>query len=201
MIPHLEHPESGGVDSDGPPIVKRNIGKVVLREILETLVLFAIVMGISRVLIGNYMIEQTSAVPNYLPGDRILVDQQIYKVTGGLQRGDLIVLDASVSKDRLFKRIIGLPGESLEVRGNQVFINGKLLIEPYVTPERNQSNRFSIKRQLGPEEFWVQGDNRDGSQDSRVWNTGIKASEVVGRAWLRYWPLDKIQLIKGIAYL
>lgn len=157
-------------------------------------------MGVSRVLIGNYMIEQTSAVPNYLPGDRILVDQQIYKYTGGLKRGDLIVLDASVSKDRLFKRIIGLPGEMLEIRGNQVLINGKALPEPYVTPERNQSNRFSIKRQLGPDEYWVQGDNRDGSQDSRVWNTGIKASEVVGRAWLRYWPLAKIQLIGGITY-
>ncbi len=171
-----------------------------LREIIETLILFAIVMGVSRVLIGNYMIEQTSAVPNYLPGDRILVDQQIYKYTGGLKRGDLIVLDASVSKDRLFKRIIGLPGEMLEIRGNQVLINGKALPEPYVTPERNQSNRFSIKRQLGPDEYWVQGDNRDGSQDSRVWNTGIKASEVVGRAWLRYWPLAKIQLIGGITY-
>ena len=182
------------------PGAKRSLGKVVLREIIETLILFAIVMGVSRVLIGNYMIEQTSAVPNYLPGDRILVDQQIYKYTGGLKRGDLIVLDASVSKDRLFKRIIGLPGEMLEIRGTQVLINGKVLAEPYVTPERNQSNRFNIKRQLGPDEYWVQGDNRDGSQDSRVWNTGIKASEVVGRAWLRYWPLAKIQLIGGITY-
>ncbi len=178
----------------------KRIARVVVREVIETIVLFAIVMGIFRFTIGNYVIEQTSAKPNYNPGDRILVDQQLYKWTGGLKRGDLIVLEGQQGRtERLFKRVIGLPGEKVEVRENHVFINGQQLLETYVDPTNNFANRSSSKS-LGPEEYWVMGDNRAGSSDSTSWNTGILSKDVVGRAWIRYYPFDKLQLIHGVTY-
>lgn len=168
-------------------------GRVVLREIVETIVLFLVVFTISQAVIGNFIIEQTSAVPNFRPGDRILIDKAIYR-SSGLKRGDMIVLHCpDGSSQDCFKRVIGLPGEKLEIRQNRVFINGTALAEPYINPagpdtEGSVDPRYRSVT-LSATQYYVMGDNRSSSGDSRR-RGPIEADTVVGRAWLRYWKID-----------
>src|ERR1043165_9784233 len=108
-------------------------GKAILRDVAETIALFIVVFTLSQVLLGNFMIEQRSAYPHFVPGDRILVDKVFYRVSG-LQRGDMIVGKWQSDPTDVFKRVIGLPGETVEISDNKVLIDGKPLLEPYLEP-------------------------------------------------------------------
>lgn len=171
-------------------------GKSILRDIVETIALFLVVFTLSQVLLGNFMIEQRSAYPHFVPGDRILVDKVFYRL-GGLQRGDMVVGKWETDPTDVFKRIIGLPGDKVQIIDNKVYINGKLLPEPYLEPGVYTTLQIpgQSKWQLGPGEYFVMGDNRVESGDSRG-HGPMKIEDIVGRAWLRYWPLSKFTLIK-----
>ena len=175
-------------------------GNTILRDIAETIALFLVVFTLSQVFLGNFMIEQVSAVPNFMPGERILVDKVIYRVTG-LHRGDMIVGKWSHDPTDVFKRVIGLPGERVEIRDNRVLIDGKPIEEPYLlAPDAVIGTRsFEYAWVLGPDEYFVMGDNRMHSGDSRS-RGPMKAEDIVGRAWLRYWPLPRFLLISGVDY-
>lgn len=167
--------------------------RAVLREIVETIALFLVVFTISQAIVGNFIIEQTSAVPNFLPGDRILIDKVFYRFAG-LRRGDMIVLHCpDGSSQDCFKRVIGLPGDKLEIRQNQVFINGAQINEPYINPEGSDTETSVDPRYrsvtLSPTQYYVMGDNRSASGDSRR-RGPIEADTVVGRAWIRYWKVE-----------
>lgn len=175
-------------------------GNTILRDIAETIALFLVVFTLSQVFLGNFMIEQVSAVPNFMPGERILVDKVIYRVTG-LHRGDMIVGKWPHDPTDVFKRVIGLPGERVEIRDNRVLINGRPIEEPYLlAPDAVIGTRsFEYAWVLGPDEYFVMGDNRMHSGDSRS-RGPMKAEDIVGRAWLRYWPLSDFLLIPGVDY-
>jgi signal peptidase I len=168
-------------------------GKAILRDIAETIALFLVVFTLSQVLLGNFMIEQRSAYPHFIPGDRILVDKVFYHM-GGLQRGDMIVGKWQSDKDDVFKRIIAMPGETVEIADNKVLVNGQVLPESYLEP--GVYTRIEGRRswQLGPDQYFVMGDNRMESGDSRS-RGPILAKDIVGRAWVRYWPISKFTLI------
>jgi signal peptidase I len=168
-------------------------GRTVLREIVETIVLFLVVFTFSQAVIGNFIIEQTSAVPNFRPGDRILIDKALFHASG-LRRGDMIVLHCpDGSSQDCFKRVIGLPGERLEIKQNRVFINGIALTEPYINPDGSDTEGRADPRYravtLSSTQYYVMGDNRSSSGDSRS-RGPIEADTVVGRAWLRYWRVE-----------
>jgi len=171
-------------------------GKAILRDIVETVVLFLVVFTLSQLLLGNFMIEQRSAWPHYIPGDRILVDKVFYHLTR-LNRGDMIVGKWQSDTTDVFKRVIGLPGEKVEIVNNKVLINGAVLPEPYLEPGVFTALQISGKNtwQLGPDEYFVMGDNRIESGDSRS-HGSMLAKDIVGHAWIRYWPLNKFSLIK-----
>jgi len=169
-------------------------GRTVLREIVETIALFLVVFTLSQAVIGNFIIEQTSAVPNFRPGDRILIDKAFYHASG-LRRGDMIVLHCpDGSSQDCFKRVIGLPGEKFEIKQNRVFINGVALTEPYINPDGSDTEGRADPRYksvtLSNTQYFVMGDNRSSSGDSRS-RGPIEADTVVGRAWLRYWKVDQ----------
>ncbi len=168
-------------------------GKAILRDIVETIALFIVVFTLSQVLLGNFMIEQRSAYPHFIPGDRILVDKVVYHLTG-LQRGDMIVGRWQDDPTDVFKRVIGLPGETVQIVNNQVLVDGKVLPEPYLEPGVYTRPEGAGTWHLGPDEYFVMGDNRLDSGDSRQ-HGPMKAGDIVGRAWLRYWPVDKFMLI------
>jgi signal peptidase I len=101
------------------------------------------------------------------------------------QRGDIIVFRDPRSSDRkLIKRVIGLPGEMLEIRQGQVIIDEQQLYEPYIQDPGHYSQAAT---QIPSDQYFVLGDNRNNSSDSHNWGT-LPSDEIVGKAWLSYWP-------------
>lgn len=124
--------------------------------------------------------------------DRLLVNKLSYQF-GDIERGDIVVFSKPESLsspyDDLIKRVIGLPGEVLEGRDNQVFVNGQAIVEPYL-------DDAVVIRDFGPVEIpadhvFVMGDNRTNSTDGRVFGP-INTDRIKGEAFLRYWPLSRV---------
>ena len=154
-----------------------------LREIIETVLLTAIIFLIVNTATGRFRIEGQSMEPNLHDGEYVLIDKVSY-VLHPPDRGDVIVFVKPGEKDYI-KRVIGLPGDTVEVRGGQVIVNGVTLDEPYL----NQPTNYSMSaRQVEPGHYFVLGDNRNNSSDSHSTLGTIPASSIVGRAWLVYWP-------------
>ena len=180
------------------PAPKRNS---LLRDVLETLILIVVVVTISQTVLANYVIQQESAFPNFLPNQRVFVDKVLYRLSG-LHRGDIVVVHSQSGGDDLFKRVIGMPGEEIDIHENQVFINGSPIHETYLAPGANSdfgTRGGVLPHHLANDEFFLMGDNRSYSQDSRSFGPFHK-DKLVGRVWLRYWPLDKFLLVKSVEY-
>lgn len=165
----------------------------VIWEILQTLVIAGLLIAFFRAfLFQNYVVEGQSMLNTLLPGERVIVSRISY-IVGQPARGDVIVLQYPLDPSRDFvKRIIGLPGETVAIVNGQVFIDGRPLPpEPYVV---YTSTTDMAPLQLGPDEYFVMGDNRVGSSDSRVWGP-LPARRIIGKAWLIYYPFDKFGLV------
>jgi signal peptidase I len=179
-----------------------------LQSLAQAVLLFFIVSS----LIGRFEIEQTSMEPNFHEGQRVVVNQvgsvlhsfssnTIYAATGSqetpsvLRRGQVLVLYDSLARDDtpLIKRLIGLPGDTLEIHDGQVWVNGAMLDEPYVNGLHTDCARYCGPLTLGPEEYYVMGDNRPVSRDSRYFGP-ILADQIVGHVFLRYWPFDEFAI-------
>ncbi len=167
-----------------------------LRDLVETMVLIAIAFLVVNSLIGRFRIEQVSMLPNLHEGEYVIVDKVSYAFRQP-ERGEIVVIKNPVpDQPDLIKRVIGLPGESLEVRGGQVYINGQPLNEPYIQPPMGREQPAT---QLQAGQFFVMGDNRSNSQDSR--EIGPRpASDIVGRAWIIYWPPPDWQVLSRPTY-
>jgi signal peptidase I len=156
-----------------------------------------------------FYIPSESMVPTLEIGDRVLVNKVSYHMHG-VDRGDIIVFTAPPGtrtaeiKD-LVKRVIGLPGDTIAGRNGRIYINGKVLAEPWL-PAGTQSRQFQCTTQLGcvngrvpAHDVFVLGDNRLQSKDSTYFGP-IKQSGIIGRAFVRIWPLDRLAFI-GPSYL
>ena len=165
-----------------------------LREIVETALLTAIIFLVVNAVIGRFRIESVSMQPNLYEGEYVIVDKVSYSLRGP-QRGDIIVFEKTGQPD-LIKRVIGLPGDTVEVRNAQVFVNGTPLDEPYVA---NPPNYAFGPVQVEPGRYFVLGDNRSNSSDSHVWGT-IPGDTIVGRAWIIYWPPPNWQIVPHYSY-
>lgn len=169
---------------------------IILKSLAKTLAEWVIIIGIAFVLsllIRNYLIDTRivptgSMLPTIQLEDRLIVDRFFYKYDT-VKRGDIIVFEApeAAQEDKdLVKRVIGLPGEKLEVRNGIVYINDKALYEPYV--ERPAD--YDYGPVIIPEDsYFMLGDNRRYSKDSHVWGF-VPAENILGRVWIRYWPLS-----------
>ncbi len=182
----------------------RSVGKAVLREIVETVVLFAVIFTVARFAIGNFIIIGTSMEPNYHEDQRLLVDR-IAPMLGWLQRGDVVVLH-SPSQDEptidLIKRLIGLPGDTIEIRDNKILVNGTELPEPYLPAGADTSRGLPGGQSqwiLGPGEYLVLGDNRSASKDGRYFGP-VNNSHLIGRALVVYYPFSDFHLVQHYKY-
>lgn len=139
-----------------------------------------------------YIIPSASMEPGIAPGDRILVNQFMYRYWAP-SRGDIVVFAYPRDPNRTFvKRVIALEGETVELRDNQVFVNGQLVKEPYLKPGDYPP--------FGPEaipkdNIFVLGDNRRQSGDSREWGL-LPRNYLIGKAWMVYYPLQRIKLLQ-----
>ena len=172
-------------------------------EFVQTVLLALIIFLLIRNVVQNFRIDGISMEPNYHNGQFLIVNRFAY--CPGLhldidplgvhwqktwcirepKRGEVIVFVYPRDPSRDFiKRVIGLPGETVEVIAGQVYINGQLLPQPF-GPNPGSHNAGPVT--VGPDELFVMGDNRNNSSDSRSWGT-LPQELVIGKAWLSYWP-------------
>lgn len=165
-----------------------------LREIVETALLTAIIFLLVNMVIGRFRIESVSMLPNLVEGEYVIVDKISYSLRPP-ERGDIVVINKVNSPD-LIKRVIGLPGETIEVHSGQTFINGVALTEPYVV---HAPNYELAPTTVEPGRYYVLGDNRGNSSDSHVFGS-IPKEDLVGRAWLIYWPPPDWKIVPHYTY-
>ncbi|WP_240610900.1 signal peptidase I [Ammonifex thiophilus] len=163
------------------------------QEIIESLVIAVILAVVIRAFILQpFYIPSGSMIPTLLQGDRILVAKFAYWFKDP-QRGDIIVFHYPLNprKDYI-KRVIGVGGDVVELRDNHLYINGHLTPEPYLPPGTVFPDYGPVK--VPPGCYFVLGDNRMNSEDSRVWGM-LERRYIIGKAIFRYWPLDRIGVL------
>ena len=194
-----------------PPVVAR---KGAVREYFESIVIAVILaLFVRTFVVQAFKIPTGSMENNLLIGDHLLVNKFVYGPSatsieqsllpmGTIRRGDVIVFKYPVDPSRDFiKRVIGLPGETLEVRDKKVYINGQALDEPYahyIAPtspaEFREVTGLEVLEHYGPvvvpaDQYFMMGDNRDNSADSRIWGF-LRRDLVKGKAVLIYWSYE-----------
>src|SRR5947209_2173349 len=165
-----------------------------VREVIETIVLTVLMFLVIRFAVQNFNIEGRSMEPSLHDQELILVDKWTYLFRLPA-RGDVIVFIAppQPSQDYI-KRVIALPGDVITIQNTTVIVDGVTLKETYVDPNNNHGNIVESKpvskMVVPPNDYFVLGDNRDGSSDSRTWGF-VPKQNIIGRAALVYWPLQQ----------
>jgi signal peptidase I len=165
------------------------------RDLLQSLVIAAVLALIIRsFLFTPFYIPSPSMEPTLYPGDRIIVNRLAYRL-GEPQRGDVVVFRYPLDPSRDYvKRVVAVGGDTVEARDNVLYINGQP--QPpasYLPPGVVYSDFGPIK--VPPNNYFMMGDNRNNSADSRVWGT-LDRKLIIGKAVLVYWPLNHIGLIR-----
>ena len=191
----------------------------IARELTEAVVLALIVFLLIQGSIRNFRVDGSSMFPTLEGGQYLLVNKLVYFQidTGRISRmipfwnveepkahfaihpparGEVIVFrfPGDPSKD-FVKRVIGLPGEEVELRNGTVYIDGVLLEEPYLTERDSSTAEAEV---MGEKEYYVMGDNRRSSRDSRDWG-GVPEENVRGKVWVVYWPFSQVQLLNPMS--
>ncbi|MCX6012646.1 MAG: signal peptidase I [Chloroflexi bacterium] len=158
-----------------------------IKDIIIVVVVALAIFLITRIFIQNYVIDGPSMEPNFYTGQWVIVSKLAYK-SGSPHRGDVIVCKNPASNPPiLIKRVIGLPGEKVEITGGKIYIDGKSLNEgEYISIPTINGGKWTVPA----DSYFVLGDNRGNSSDSRILGF-IPKSDIVGKAWLRIWPLNK----------
>jgi len=165
------------------------MSKEIRSWIVVILLAFIVAFLVRSFIVQPYRIEMTSMEGTLHPNDLALVDKLSYKIRSP-KRGEIIIFTPPIDKkSKYIKRVIGLPGETIEIRNNTVYINGKALNEPYL--------HSPMLRDYGPEKIkegyvFAMGDNRSVSLDSRYFGS-ISTKTIIGRAIVVYWPFKHIE--------
>lgn len=162
-----------------------------LREFAQTLIMTLVVfLFLVTFVIQGYKVYGSCMEPNLVTGERLLGNKFVYRFEE-IHRGDIVVFKYPPNPQQTFvKRVVGLPGETVEIRNGKVLVNGRALDECYVklTPHGD----FPCRKVRDGFTF-VLGDNRDESNDSRFWGD-VPLSNIQAKAWVRYWPLSRLQV-------
>lgn len=215
------------VVSEGAPTVATppatTTGRAV-REVVETLLLAAVIFFLVRLVVLNFRVDGESMTPNLQNEQMLLVNVNAYRnfdlnnllnlipgqdrdgswmvwPFGQPERGDIIVFNPTADAEQPYiKRVIGLPGERITFQGGYVYVNGQQLDETYIdgpATRCRQSDECDVV--VEPDHVFVLGDNRSNSTDSRVIGQ-VPLSNIVGKAWLSYWPLDLFGFVPHYDY-
>jgi len=163
-----------------------------------TAIVLLVVIPIRVFIAEPFVVSGSSMVPTFENGNYLIIDKISYKFSDP-QRDDVVVFKYPNDQTKFFiKRIIGLPNETVDIKGSTVTITNKdyplgfALNEPYVKNISNNTTHFELK----DDEYFVMGDNRSGSSDSRYWGA-VKRDLLTGKAFLRLLPINKISLLPG----
>ena len=166
-----------------------------LADLVHDLVIAVVVcVVLIAYVVQAFKVQGTSMSPVLADGERILVNKFIYYF-GEIDRGDVVVFWYPEDPELSFiKRVVALPGESVEIKKGSVYVEGRLVDEPYVIP-RNADQRSYPPLQIRPGHYFVLGDNRRGSNDSRSWGL-VPARYIYGKAFVRIWPFSKAGVVR-----
>lgn len=160
-----------------------------LRETLNLLIFLVAVYALLELAVPRSVVLSVSMQPNLIEGQRLVISRVSY-LFGNPKRGDIVVFEppaADPSDTPLIKRLIGLPSEKIEFRDQSVYINNEILNEPYVNEPCSPTSCPDASWELGSDEYFFMGDNRNHSRDSRSFGP-IHRNQIMGRAILRWWP-------------
>ncbi len=211
-VPTLEELRQTIPEEKHSTSVVRTLAEIPILLIVAALIAFLVKTFLAQA----YYIPSGSMLPQLQVDDRVVVSKLAYKAHDP-RRGDIIVFDdprngvaeakadagvlrkigegigiVQPSTDEFIKRVIGLPGETVSGHDGHVYINGRLLIEPYLPKDVVTTDFPAVK--VNPGRLWVMGDNRSGSADSRVFGQ-VKIDTIVGRAMVKVWPFDHISFL------
>ena len=168
--------------------------------VLEMVILLAIVLCVRFYVFQFFRVSGPSMCPtlNQLDGECesgkgefVFVNEFLYHFIKDPQRGEVVVFRPPTEKTYYIKRVIGVPGDRVKIRNGKIFVNERALHEPYLTSQDN-SNMEQVFLLEG--QYFVLGDNRRGSNDSRNWGP-VPEENVLGKVWIIYWPLSKWGLL------
>jgi signal peptidase I len=190
-MPHGSDPYPSLPEPSSPRPGTRALGRALV-DLLETIApAFVIALLINLFLAQSTYVYGHSMEPNLHTDQRLVVEKVSYRLHPP-ERGDIVIIDVETSDIPLIKRVIGLPGETVSIHNNQVFIDDQPLPEGYLDDV--------LQRDYGPQQvpaghIFVLGDNRSASNDSRYFGA-VSLEQVIGRAWLSYWPLSDLQFFR-----
>lgn len=175
--------------------------KSILKELMGWLLYIIIIVGAAYLIVTfvgqRTQVSGSSMETTLSDGDQLIVDKMSYRFRDP-KRYDIIVFPYQYEPDTYYiKRIIGLPGETIQIIDGYIYIDGEQLDEHYGNELMNDPGIAAEPVALGEDEYFVLGDNRNNSQDSRAVNVGvIHRKDILGRAWIRIWPLDSMGVIR-----
>ncbi len=208
-----------------PPVAGRARKPSVVREVAETLLIALVIFVAVRAIVLNFRVDGLSMNPSLKDNEMLLVNRNAYfsydenswfgwipgvdseegdivYPFGKPERGDIVVVDppAAATADKPYiKRVIGLPGEHVTFNGNNVFIDGVQLNEPYIIEATGCGGSQICDAVVPDGHVWVLGDNRNNSSDSRTFGP-VEMDAIVGKAWVANWPLEKFGVIPEADY-
>lgn len=184
-------PETAPEQTGAP--ARRPVWLTFLWEVLQTLIMAVILYFLIDAVVGRVRVENISMQPTLHQDQFILVNKLAYRL-GTFQRGDIVIFHfPGDPKEDYIKRVIGLPGDHIEIRDGMVIVNGQMLEEDYVAAAPNYIKSYQV-----PEDgLFVLGDNRNQSSDSHMWGH-VPTSNVVGKALIVYWPLQELKILNQV---
>lgn len=161
-----------------------------LKDVFETVILAIVIYTIVNLVSARYIVLGYSMEPTLHSGEYLIVEKVSYRFTEP-ERGDVIVFDYPLhTEDDYVKRIVGLPGDKITITDGVVMVNDLPLEESYTLTDTPGSQTWTVSE----DSYFVMGDNRRGSSDSRSWGE-LKKEYIIGRVWMIYWPLKDIGLV------
>ena len=166
--------------------------RTVLREVLITVIIALVIFLILHAAVQSFVVVGSSMEPNFQEGERLVTNKLVYKLHQPA-RGEVIVFHPPNNQQTDYiKRVIAIPGDSVEVKNGAVYVNGAKLDEPYI----KEPPAYKLdKRKIPENEYFVLGDNRNNSNDSHNGWTAPRQN-IIGKAWLTFWPPKEWGLVR-----
>jgi signal peptidase I len=170
-----------------------------IREIVSTVVFFIAIFTLLQLTLPRSVVHGSSMQPNFYEGQYLVISRLNYMMDDP-KRGDILVFNSPEGEDALIKRVLGVPYDVVEIRGTDFYINDVKIDEPYINePCQVYSCRDGARWELGEGEYFLAGDNRNRSNDSRKFGP-VPYDHIIGKVLFRYWPLEDFGMIQHYRY-